>query len=107
MSVNTQKLLKGLSSVINPTASTKTPSEQEEELKNTYSLGSQVQAISSLNQEGQSVGGINLLGNSKSTRNVASLLNNQVTNNKSEVMELRPYLVMGALIIVALIVARG
>lgn len=100
MPLNTQNLLKGLSSLINP-AATKTPSEQEEELKNTYSLGT------SLNQEGQSVGGINLLGNSKNTRNVASLLNNQVTNNKSDIMELRPYLVMGALIIVALIVARG
>lgn len=110
MPVNTQNLLKGLSSLMTPKGSTESSKEQEqkeEELKNVYSLSNQVKAISSLNQEGQNVGGINLLGSQTSTRKVASLLNNPLMNNKNDVIELKPYLIIGSLVMFVLIVARA
>ena len=109
MPLNTQNLLKGLSSLMSTKNSTENSKEQEqneEELKNVYSLSNQVKAISSLNQQGQNVGGMNLLGSQTSTSKIASLLNNYIVNSKNDVIELKPYLIIGSLVMVALIVAE-
>ena len=117
MSVNTQKLLKGLSSLINPTAATETTSEQEEQPKNTYSLSNQEDISSTLSSSyaGANIG-ILYLASVANSNDLPSFLASRTNGNAqiitspviSVVDKLWPYFAAdSALVVAALIVRRA